>query len=48
VLFWTIGEPFLSDARRRLGETAFNQAVAEGRTMTLERAVADALGNQRA
>jgi tetratricopeptide (TPR) repeat protein len=37
-------EPYLATARSRLGEKAWEQALAEGRAMTLERAVAYALG----
>jgi translation elongation factor EF-Ts len=36
-------EAHLDAARSRLGETAWEEAVAEGRAMTLERAMAYAL-----
>jgi tetratricopeptide (TPR) repeat protein len=37
-------EPYLAAARSRLGEEAWEEALAEGRAMTLERAMAYALG----
>jgi hypothetical protein len=36
--------PYLASARSRLGEEAREEALAEGRAMTLERAIAYALG----
>jgi hypothetical protein len=41
-------EQALSDAREDLGDEAFTMAWAEGRAMTLERAVAYALDEQPA
>jgi non-specific serine/threonine protein kinase len=39
-------EPYLADARSRLGETAWNAAWAEGQAMTFEEGVSYALGER--
>jgi predicted ATPase/class 3 adenylate cyclase len=43
---YELHEPHLDATRLRLGEAAWGEALAEGRAMTLERAVAYALGEE--
>ena len=42
----TLNQPHLDAARSRLGDATWEELLAEGRSMTLERAMAYALGGR--
>ncbi len=45
---WALHEPYLTSARSRLGETAWEEALAEGRAMSLEEAAEYAMSKKAA